>query len=51
MKKSFSSIQKQVWAMHLDGMPMSEIAAKTRLDTSFVHATITSVWREGGTVD
>lgn len=49
--KHFSGIQKQVWSMHLDGMAMSEIAATTKLDVSFIHATITGIWREGGALD
>ena len=51
MNKRFSGIQKQVWNMHLDGMAISEIAARTKLDASFIHATIIGIWREGGTVD
>ena len=48
MSQRFSNIQKQVWSMHLDGMAMSEIAATTKLDASFIHATITAIWRTGG---
>ena len=51
MSQRFSGVQKTVWSMHQDGMAMSEIAAKTKLDASFIHATITAIWRLGGALE
>ena len=50
MEDCITGIQMQVWRMHLDGMAMSVIAATTKLDFSFIHSTITGIWRQGGVV-
>lgn len=50
MRRELNQVEAQVWAMHFCGMPISEIAAETKLDEGFIRATITGIWRDDGQV-
>lgn len=50
MARKLSSTEKLVWELHCSGLAISQISEQTKLDESFIRATITGAWSGGGMV-